>query len=617
MSVSPDFLASSLYCDEAVHQVISSNTLLSSFDSDDESFIVDLFDLELEHMPEYEFVRQLGNFHEVVTARYDSIIWMFKVHAYYNFRPRTAYLSVNYLDRFLSSNALPQGERWPWQLLSVACLSLAAKMEETRVPLLLDLQVLEPKFIFKPKTVQRMELLVMASLKWRLRVITPFDFVDHFTAKLQCFNTQFDQFRCIFSEVSDLILSTCPVIDSLDYTPSTIAMAAVLWATGQNLDDHKTISFHERVSNEMVQRCHHLFKEILTCNKQQLSGPSPPSPIGVLDAASGSGSSNFRGWVRIKQIWEDSEVSFEANENQRLSSSKEGKANTWWKKVKYQLVEYHSLPGYLKDNEYIVGHYRSEWPLKQVLLSIFTIHNETLNVWTHLIGFLLFLFLTIYTAMKLPKVVDMHSLQNFPDVLKKADLHKLHAELMACLPSLPNMPDLQRLREELTTSLPSMDLLPSLSNWHIVELLTNCLPERFSNGNHTDVCVLRSMKEDVANIIAPLMMTTPITRWPFFAFLVFQKPEYHTMRASLFFAMGMSGAAPILHKLVIFWHRPEALHTTGYEILMGAFYGIGALVYAMRIPERWMPGKASLPQVAGPGRMLRMGLVLPRPVAGM
>jgi len=53
-----------------------------------------------------------------------------------------------------------------------------------------------------------------------------------------------------------------------------------------------------------------------------------------------------------------------------------------WSKVKYQLLEYHALPPFLRDNEYILGYYRSEWPLKQVLLSIFTIHNETLNVWT-------------------------------------------------------------------------------------------------------------------------------------------------------------------------------------------------------------------------------------------
>ncbi|OAY35615.1 heptahelical transmembrane protein 4 isoform X1 [Manihot esculenta] len=364
-----------------------------------------------------------------------------------------------------------------------------------------------------------------------------------------------------------------------------------------------------------------------------------------------------------KQISGMSEVISETMEKHQLSFSKEGKGKRLWKKVKYQLVEYHSLPGYLRDNEYIVGHYRSEWPLKQVLLSIFSIHNETLNVWTHLIGFFLFLSLTIYTAMKVPKVVDLHSLQ-LPDVLK-ADLHKLHE----CLPSLPTLPNIHRLREEIRTTLPSMDLLPSLSGWHIMELLYNCLPERFFSGNHTDVCVLRSMKEDVVKMIAPLMVR-PITRWPFFAFLggamfcllasstchllschsermsyimlrldyagiaalictsfyppvyysfmcdpffcnlylgfitilgiatilvsllpMFQTPEFRTIRAALFSGMGMSGIAPILHKLVLFWDQPEAHHTTGYEVLMGILYGIGALVYATRIPERWMPGK--------------------------
>lgn len=69
-------------------------------------------------------------------------------------------------------------------------------------------------------------------------------------------------------------------------------------------------------------------------------------------------------------------------ENHQTCYARAGKGKRLWKKVKYQLVEYHSLPAYLKDNEYILGHYRSEWPLKQALLSIFSIHNETLNVWT-------------------------------------------------------------------------------------------------------------------------------------------------------------------------------------------------------------------------------------------
>lgn len=46
-----------------------------------------------------------------------------------------------------------------------------------------------------------------------------------------------------------------------------------------------------------------------------------------------------------------------------------------------------------------------------------------------------------------------------------------------------------------------------------------------------------------------------------------------------------------MHKLVLYWNQPEALQTTGYEILMGVLYGLGAVIYVTRIPERWMPGK--------------------------
>ncbi|OEL36557.1 Heptahelical transmembrane protein ADIPOR3 [Dichanthelium oligosanthes] len=358
------------------------------------------------------------------------------------------------------------------------------------------------------------------------------------------------------------------------------------------------------------------------------------------------------------------------------------------KRKRYGLVEYRALPGYLRDNEYIHRHYRCEWPLPQVLLSAFSIHNETLNVWTHLIGFFIFLALTIYTATQVPNVVDIQSLQHLPDVLRNADIHKIQAELVSCLPSLPHLSDLQKLKDELKSSWDSMEVLPYLSRWHLLELLSNCLPHRFTHSNETNLSVLvsnllklsflfhiatrillQSMKAEIANMIAPQLIR-PIARWPFFAFLggamfcllasstchllschsrrlayimlrldyagiaaliatsfyppvyysfmcypffcnlylsfitilgvatiafsllpVFQNPEFRTIRACLFFGMGASGVIPVLHKLVLFWHQPEALYTTGYEVLMGLFYGLGALVYATRVPERWMPGK--------------------------
>eukprot|EP00252_Welwitschia_mirabilis_P009645 TRINITY_DN2231_c0_g2_i2.p1 TRINITY_DN2231_c0_g2~~TRINITY_DN2231_c0_g2_i2.p1 ORF type:complete len:220 (-),score=18.53 TRINITY_DN2231_c0_g2_i2:825-1484(-) len=71
----------------------------------------------------------------------------------------------------------------------------------------------------------------------------------------------------------------------------------------------------------------------------------------------------------------------------------------------------------------------------------------------------------------------------------------------------------------------------------------------------------------------------------------FQNPEYRTLRAVLFSGMGIWGVAPLLHKLVLHKDQPEALHTTAYEVGMGCFYSLGAILYATRIPERWMPGK--------------------------
>jgi len=75
---------------------------------------------------------------------------------------------------------------------------------------------------------------------------------------------------------------------------------------------------------------------------------------------------------------------------------------------------------------------------------------------------------------------------------------------------------------------------------------------------------------------------------------VFERPEFTMVRAGLFACMGLSGLVPIMHKMVAFGDRPEAVITTAYEIVMLSFYGIGVIVYALRIPERWLPGKFDL-----------------------
>ncbi|RWW38715.1 hypothetical protein BHE74_00056036, partial [Ensete ventricosum] len=213
-----------------------------------------------------------------------------QVHAHYKFGPLSAYLSVNYLDRFLSAYKLPQGKASMTQLLSVACLSIAAKVEEAEVPLSLELQVGEAKYVFEARTIRRMELLVLSTLKWRMQAVTPFSFIDYFLYKL-CDEKSPDSLLIYHS--MDLILGTIREIDFLEFRPSEIAAAVALSALKETQDSgiDKFLTCLSHVDKERVLRCHQAIQEMSLMKNGTYSNnnsPSvstvPKSPIGVLDA---------------------------------------------------------------------------------------------------------------------------------------------------------------------------------------------------------------------------------------------------------------------------------------------------------------------------------------------
>ncbi|XP_074329337.1 cyclin-D1-1-like isoform X2 [Apium graveolens] len=198
------------------------------------------------------------------SARQASVAWILKVQRYYGFQPLTAYLSVNYVDRFLYSHPLPESNGWPLQLLSVACLSLAAKMEEPLVPSLLDLQIEGAKFVFEPRTVTRMEFLVLGVLDWKLRSITPFTFLDFFANKLDSQGT-FTAF--LISTATDIILSNMQESSFLEYWPSCIAAATILHAANSIPNLSCITAGHaelwcEGLFKESIVSCYRLVQEI-------------------------------------------------------------------------------------------------------------------------------------------------------------------------------------------------------------------------------------------------------------------------------------------------------------------------------------------------------------------
>ena len=76
----------------------------------------------------------------------------------------------------------------------------------------------------------------------------------------------------------------------------------------------------------------------------------------------------------------------------------------------------------------------------------------------------------------------------------------------------------------------------------------------------------------------------------------FQAPAWRHLRATLYASMGASGVLPLLHQALFFWRElPPALAGAIAQLgVMGALYLVGALIYAMRVPERLLPGRFCL-----------------------
>ncbi|KAF7129304.1 hypothetical protein RHSIM_Rhsim10G0100800 [Rhododendron simsii] len=127
---------------------------------------------------------------------------------------------------------LSNGMLWAIQLLSVACLSLAAKMEELNAPKLSKYHV--SGIEFPSNGIHKMELMVLTTLEWKLGSITPFAYLNYFTAKF-CIEFKYCKPQELASTATELILAVPKEINLMDFRPSVIAFAAILAASDDQL----------------------------------------------------------------------------------------------------------------------------------------------------------------------------------------------------------------------------------------------------------------------------------------------------------------------------------------------------------------------------------------------
>ncbi|MCO5589233.1 hypothetical protein L7F22_043199 [Adiantum nelumboides] len=257
----------------------------------------ELFEREKHYLPNADLVLSMQSSKGVdVNSRRKAVSWLLKTCELFKFCTYTASLSINYFDRFLSLHQLPSGKAWTLQLLSVACLSLAAKMEEIEVPLLSDLQV-GAELVFEPRTIQRMELLVLSTLGWKMSSITPISYLSYFLNRLDLDpRTK----RVLISRVNELVLSSALEIRFLRILPSSVAAAATLCAFQETLplqvaEQRRYLQCAVPHQSQVeLMNCYVLMMELFSTAQclatKEAESSVPQSPVAVLDASFSSNS---------------------------------------------------------------------------------------------------------------------------------------------------------------------------------------------------------------------------------------------------------------------------------------------------------------------------------------
>ncbi|KAL5726175.1 hypothetical protein ACHQM5_009242 [Ranunculus cassubicifolius] len=243
-----------------------------------------------------EHLQLLKDSSSLSVARQEAVEWMLKVDAHYGFSPLTVVLDVNYLDRFMASVSFQRDKPWMTQLAAVACLSVAAKMEEIQVPLLLDLQVEETRPVFEAKTIMRMELLVLSTLDWWMNPVTPLSFLDHIVRRLGLKNSLHWEFM---TKCERLLLAVIADSRSVCYLPSVLATATMLHVINQ-IETCNPMEYQNqlmeilKIDKDKLDECYgFILDSILGSNDRKRKYESEPSsPIGVIDASFSCDSSN-------------------------------------------------------------------------------------------------------------------------------------------------------------------------------------------------------------------------------------------------------------------------------------------------------------------------------------
>ena len=247
---------------------------------------------------------------------------------------------------------------------------------------------------------------------------------------------------------------------------------------------------------------------------------------------------------------------------------------TEFTKTECLTADYNEQPDWLRDNEFLKSAYRRPtYSFITCTRSMFQLHNETVNIWTHLIGGLYFahLCLQIFNSTIL-----------FP--LDKWIIGSFLISATICHIMSTVYHTFNCHSEHVSRVCSRMDYCG------IISLITFSFVPWIHYGFYLNPTLKLTYLIGVLSfgvIAVNLLMQDK-----------YSEKDYRWLRVSVFIMFGISGIVPGFHWLLLnyeIFSVELALRHSFYRLIsMGVLYLFGTMLYALRIPERYFPGKCDI-----------------------
>ncbi|KAF1936380.1 HlyIII-domain-containing protein [Clathrospora elynae] len=244
------------------------------------------------------------------------------------------------------------------------------------------------------------------------------------------------------------------------------------------------------------------------------------------------------------------------------------------KKVEEKLILlWDELSPWQHDNHYIRTGYRAQSnSYVKSWKSLGYLHNESVNIYTHLIGALLAALSSIALYQTLG---SRYTTATWEDVFV---FGCYFAGAVACLGMSATYHTIQNHSHEVAVWGNKLDYLG------IAFLIWGSfIPVLYYAFGHEP-----ELQKVYGTMITTLAAGTTVMSTQ----TMFQTPPYRPFRAMVFVLLGCSAVVPVLHGIRLY--GVELLRKSiglDWIVLQGVLYVSGATIYASRVPEKWSPGK--------------------------